>query len=422
MWITNLQLDAYIVTRDSCVGSRHFPDGDVTKKPVLTLGKRLASPMKKSHPRAKRARAREMSKELLRLQRSTASPSSSRSVTPTFTPPVQPALIAPIGEQLQQDYHVHELPDSEEVTTPEPQPPCDSAPAGTSSVLVNTALLARIEVLEAEKKQLETKVAGMTRVYFRIEDIKHDDALVRSYSGFVSFFVLNTFFEFLGPVVNKLNYWGARDSRHQRQRSRKLDVCNQLFLTLVKLRLDLKLTDLAFRFGVSKSVVSRYLTTWISFLYHHLKEIEWMPSVQQVSGTLPHGFRTHYPNTFAIIDASEVFVETPSDLFMQSSTWSQYKHHNTAKFLIACTPNGAISYVSPVFVGSISDVELTRVSGFLTKLEDEPGISIMADRGFTIRDMLKQLNIELNLPPFMEGRQQLPAEDVRVGSNPTYTC
>ena len=68
-----------------------------------------------------------------------------------------------------------------------------------------------------------------------------------------------------------------------------------------------------------------------------------------------------------------------------------------------------------MFVGSVSDVELTRACGFLTKLEDKPGISIMADRGFTIRDTLKELNIELNLPPFMEGRQQLPAEDVRIG-------
>ena len=142
----------------------------------------------------------------------------------------------------------------------------------------------------------------------------------------------------------------------------------------------------------------------ISFLYHHLREIEWMPSVQQVSGTLPHGFRMHYPNTFAIIDASEVFVETPSDLFMQSSTWSQYKHHNTFKFLLACMPNGAISYISPLFVGSISDVELTCLSGFLTKLKDKPGVAIMADRGFTV-----------NLPPFMEGRQQLPATEVQEG-------
>ena len=140
-----------------------------------------------------------------------------------------------------------------------------------------------------------------------------------------------------------------------------------------------------------------------------------MPTVEQFAGTLPHTFRDKYPSTFAIIDGSEIFLETPSDLHMQSSTWSQYKHHNTAKFLVACTPNGAISYVSPVYVGSISDVELTRVSGFLTKLEDKPGVSIMADRGFTIKDMLSKLNVDLNIPPFMEGRQQLPAQEVQEG-------
>lgn len=90
--------------------------------------------------------------------------------------------------------------------------------------------------------------------------------------------------------------------------------------------------------------------------------------------TLPHSFKKLYPSTFAIIDGSEIFLETPSDLCMQSSTWSQYKHHNTAKFLVACTPNGAISFVSPVFVDSISDIELTRESGYLSTLHD---ISIM---------------------------------------------
>ena len=126
-------------------------------------------------------------------------------------------------------------------------------------------------------------------------------------------------------------------------------------------------------------------------------------------------FRERFPTTYAIIDSSEIFLQTPSDLHMQSSTRSYYKHHNTAKFLVACTPNGAISFISPVFVGSFSDVELTIHSGFITTLEDKPGVSIMADRGFTIKDMLKQLKIELNLPPFMEGRKQLPAEDVQEG-------
>ena len=66
-------------------------------------------------------------------------------------------------------------------------------------------------------------------------------------------------------------------------------------------------------------------------------------------------------------------------------------------------------------MGSISDVEITRISGFLDKLKDKPGISVMADRGFTVQDQLKPLNIDLNIPPFMEGRKQLPAEEVLKG-------
>ena len=121
-----------------------------------------------------------------------------------------------------------------------------------------------------------------------------------------------------------------------------------------------------------------------------------MPAVDQVVGTLPAAFREKYPTTYAIIDGSEVFIETPSDLHLQSSTWSQYKHHNTVKFLVACTPNGAICFISPVYVGLISDKQLTQKSGFLDALKDKPGISIMADRGFTIKDILQELGIDLN--------------------------
>ena len=66
-------------------------------------------------------------------------------------------------------------------------------------------------------------------------------------------------------------------------------------------------------------------------------------------------------------------------------------------------------------MGSISDVELTRVCGILTTLKDKPGISIMADRGFTIKNMLKELNVELNIPPFLDRRQQLPLQEIQEG-------
>ena len=147
---------------------------------------------------------------------------------------------------------------------------------------------------------------------------------------------------------------------------------------------------------------------------HHLKEIDWMPTVEQVVGTLTTAFQDKYPKTYAIIDGSEIYIETPSDLFMQSSSWSDYKHHNTAKFLLACMPNGAVCFISPLYVGSISDVQLTQVSGLLVQLRDKPGVSIMADKGFTIKDILKELNIELNIPPFLEGGK-LSSESVNKG-------
>ena len=122
-------------------------------------------------------------------------------------------------------------------------------------------------------------------------------------------------------------------------------------------------------------------------MYHHLKEIDWTPSLEQLAATLPCTFQEKYPTTFSIIDGSEIFIETPSDLYIQSSTWSSYKHHNTGKFR---TPNGVISYVSQLYVGSISDVELTRVSGYLETLNGKSGASVMADRGCTVRDMLAE--------------------------------
>ena len=60
----------------------------------------------------------------------------------------------------------------------------------------------------------------------------------------------------------------------------------------------------------------------------------------------------------------------------------------------------------PVYVGLISDIELTHRSGFLTKLEDKPGISIMADRSFTIKDILKERGINLSIPSFLVGKQE----------------
>ena len=42
----------------------------------------------------------------------------------------------------------------------------------------------------------------------------------------------------------------------------------------------------------------------------------------------------------------------------------------------------------------------------------ERGDSIMADRGFDVEDVLQPLGVQLNIPPFMRGQDQLDEKDM----------
>ena len=47
------------------------------------------------------------------------------------------------------------------------------------------------------------------------------------------------------------------------------------------------------------------------------------------------------------------------------------------------------------------------MSGLLAALQDKKGVAIMADRGFTFKDMLKDLNIDLTIPPFLKNSEDI---------------
>lgn len=92
--------------------------------------------------------------------------------------------------------------------TPQALPPPDPSSAEKDTVvLVNTALVARIEALEAENRSLGKNIAlSQSKGPFWVEQIKNDNQLIRFYTGFTSYMIFLTFFEFFGPVVNDLNY------------------------------------------------------------------------------------------------------------------------------------------------------------------------------------------------------------------------
>ena len=145
-------------------------------------------------------------------------------------------------------------------------------------------------------------------------------------------------------------------------------------------------------------------------MYHNFKSIDRFPPWHIVKKYMPESFQKEYPNTRIIIDTTEFPVERPSSLLVQACTFSAYKNKNTVKVLIGVTPSGAISFVSEAYEGSISDRKLVEVSGLLDKLE--PGDEVMADKGFTIHNLLIPRGIRLNIPPFLQKNMQMAANDV----------
>jgi hypothetical protein len=194
---------------------------------------------------------------------------------------------------------------------------------------------------------------------------------------------------------------------HKRSRPRVLPPIEELFMTLVRLRLGLFEQDLAYRFNVSQSTVSRITCTWINLLYLKLKEIQLWPPREIIRANMPS---TQYPTTRVIIDATEIYIEQPHLPELQQMTFSNYKNDNTFKAIVGISPDGVIIYVFSLFPGSISDKALTRECGILELLE--PGDSVMADRGFDTEEDLMLLRVGLNIPPFLRGKMQLSENEL----------
>jgi len=182
---------------------------------------------------------------------------------------------------------------------------------------------------------------------------------------------------------------------------RKLSSEDAFLLTCMKLKLGLLNRDLASRFEISLALTSNIFHTWLNAMYRTIGKYVYWASKEEITASKPNRYR-HRPDLRSIIDCSEIFIETPKDPLLQTSTWSDYKHHNTLKFLVAVSPNSTITFVSPAYPGRNSD---TRASGFLDKVDayDE----IMADKGFLIQNDCDIRHITLSVPPGRRGSSQM---------------
>lgn len=189
---------------------------------------------------------------------------------------------------------------------------------------------------------------------------------------------------------------------------------DQLFMTLMKLKLNCPFLDLAERFCTSKATIHNIIITHVFALHEVFFEGMMennIPSLLKCKASMPASFGD-FNCCRLVIDATEVTQDVPGqDMTAQSQTYSSYKNRHTVKSVTGVAPNGAVVYVSKLYPGSTSDVAIVKHSNMLAKLS--PGDMILADKGFTIHSILPQ-GIHLNIPPFLKDKGQYTPAEVQV--------
>ena len=234
------------------------------------------------------------------------------------------------------------------------------------------------------------------------DSFRDNDVKVLFYTGLTNWNILFIVFSFVQSHIAAAGHTS-------------LSPFQQLLLTLMRLRLSLSVQDLGYRFAIHKSTVSRIFSSVLDVLFVRLKYLIIWPSQDVLIKTLPMDFRKHCPKCVVIIDCFEIFIDRPTDLLARAQTYSSYKHHNTVKYLIGITPQGSVSFISEGWGGRVSDKHLTQNSGLLDHLL--PGNTVLADRGFDIKESVGLYCATLVMPAFTKGKKQLSGIEVEQTRN-----
>lgn len=157
----------------------------------------------------------------------------------------------------------------------------------------------QLNILITEKVNLQKRLSSkeLTEDFFQGEDKR-----VKFYTGLQSFSDLMKVFNFIKDYISVTSKSSLTAFQH-------------MMLTLMKLRHDFPLHDLAIRFGISTSTSSKIVIKLLNILYARIKwNVRW-PSREELQLTMPLCFREHFGTKVAVImDCFEVFFRSANKL------------------------------------------------------------------------------------------------------------
>ena len=200
-------------------------------------------------------------------------------------------------------------------------------------------------------------------------------------------------------VVNYVRRFSAEINYFYGWKVEKIQLEDQIFIALMKLRQNYTNLHLAELFHCSTATISNIILTFVHVLYKLLYKdcLQTVPSREKNRTSMPESFSL-FGHCKMVIDCTDIEIAAPGLMSDQKLTYSTYRGMNSFKTLIGVAPNAVITHVSKLFPGSTSDKAIVEKSGVLAHFR--PGDLILADKGFLIADIVPT-GVSVNIPPFL---------------------
>ena len=127
--------------------------------------------------------------------------------------------------------------------------------------------------------------------------------------------------------------------------------------------------------------------TMTDLLYVNLNQVIHWPETEDLVVSMPTTFLQKFGTKVAY-------------LYARAQTWSNYKLHNTAKYLIGITTQGSFRFISEGLGGRVNDKYKATKSGFIKNLLLLPGDIVLADCGFNIDELIATVAASIHIPAF----------------------
>ncbi|CAF2742843.1 unnamed protein product [Lepeophtheirus salmonis] len=150
----------------------------------------------------------------------------------------------------------------------------------------DNVLEVELEVRDSKEEHREEDANWYKSLFLSIKTQANDSEAAEFYTRFHDLYHLIYFFNFFGASTTNLN---QAKKEHQRFRTCSLFFC------------------------VSKVTAARVFRTWLAFLYIQLQEYEIWPSKEVVQQHMPKDFKTQFPATRVVLDATKIAIQKPKN-------------------------------------------------------------------------------------------------------------